>query len=283
MENDNKLKIKNVKTYTQDMARAIGSDKGGLMKKIIHEEEQSEAQKINLSPKSRKNRLFMFISMLLIILAFAISVFLLFFNKNSGTVLIAPQFTSIIFTDQTSFKEVDKFTKDELVKAVLKQVKSTKVKPGGIEGIYLAEDKKVIDFKRFVVLTKSDSISGKTDFFNPNFLLGVANNETKDFFILLRVRSFPDVFPVMRIWEDRILYDLYGFFETDISPKTSYLFTKDWEDGIVGNKNARILKDEEGKIILMYVFINDSSIIITDSEIATREVILRLSSSQIKK
>ena len=253
------------------------------MKKIIHEEDQSEAQKINLSPKSRKNRLFMFISMLLIILAFALSIFLLFFSKNSDTISVAPQFTSIIFTDQTSFKEIDKFTKDELVRAVLKQVKSTKVKLGGIEGIYLAEDKKVIDFERFVALTKSDSISGKTDFFSPNFLLGVANNETKDFFILLKVRSFPDVFPVMRVWEDRILYDLYGFFETDISSKTGYLFTKDWEDGIVGNKNARILRDDDGKIILMYVFINDSSVIITDSETASREVILRLSSSQIKK
>ena len=47
----------------------------GINKKIIHEEEEHEALKKELSPDSKKNRAFMFISIILIILALAALVF----------------------------------------------------------------------------------------------------------------------------------------------------------------------------------------------------------------
>ena len=101
--------------------------------------------------------------------------------------------------------------------------------------------------------------------------------------MLLKVRSFSDIFPVMLGWENKMLYDLSEFFGININSATNYLFTKDWQDGIVENKNARILKDNNGKIVLMYIFVNDSSVIVTSSEMATKEVILRIASNQIKK
>lgn len=290
MEKDNKLKNKNVKTYANDMVSAIESDKGGLIKKIIHEEEKHEAEKRNLSPKSKKNRLFMLVSMLLIFLALAVLFFLAFFNQNSGIVSVTPQFNSIIFTDQTDFKAIDGFTKEQITETILNQINNTKIKIGGIEGLYLTENKKIVGFKKFITLIKSNLVLNQTGLFSDNFLLGALSTGLKsttpnagDFFILLKVRSFTDVFPIMQTWENKMLYDLSSFFGISISPSTNYLFTKNWEDGVVSNKNARILKDKDGKIVLMYVFIDDSSLLITNSELATREVVLRLTSSQIKR
>jgi len=283
MENENKLKNRNVETYTDDMVKAIENDKGGLIKKIIHEEEEHEAEKIDLSPRSRKNRLFMFISIVFIFSALAILVFLAFFDENSNIVQVAPQFTPIVFTDQSNIQAIDGFTKEKIAETVLNQVNNTKVKVGEMEGIYLTENKKAVGFKRFIALIKGNFILDQIDFVHDNFLFGAVNNEVKNLFILLKVRSFTDVFLAMHSWEDKMLYDLYGFFGTDISPETNYLFTKNWQDGIVQNKNARILKDKDKKIVLMYVFINDSSIVITNSETAVREVILRLTFGQIKK
>ena len=113
MENENKLKNRNVETYTDDMVKAIENDKGGLIKKIIHEEEEHEAEKINLSPRSRKNRLFMFISIVFIFSALAILVFLAFFDENSNIVQVAPQFIPIVFTDQSNIQAIDGFTKEK--------------------------------------------------------------------------------------------------------------------------------------------------------------------------
>ena len=97
------------------------------------------------------------------------------------------------------------------------------------------------------------------------------------------MNSFGSVFPVMLGWENKMLYDLSGFFGVSISSDTNYLFTKDWEDGVVANKNARILRDKDGKIVLMYVYADDNSIIITNSEDAVNEIVLRLASSKIKE
>jgi len=254
MENDNKLKNKNVETFTDDMVRALEGNKEGLIKKIIHEEEEHEALKENLSPESKKNKLFMLISVFLIFLAVTILIFF-FFNRDINTVSVNLQAGSLIFTDKTDFKAIDGLTKEKIEDLVFTQVKNTKVKMGGVESIYLTEKEKIVGFERLISLIRNELILGKNFPISDNFLFGVISKETKDLFILLKVDSFADIFPVMRVWEKKILDDLHGFFGVDISSATNYLFTKDFEDGIVKNKNARILKGENGQIILMYVFI----------------------------
>jgi hypothetical protein len=51
----------------------------------------------------------------------------------------------------------------------------------------------------------------------------------------------------------------------------------------VGNKNARILYDADGKVVMMYIFADKNSIIITNAEDAANEIMLRLVASQVKK
>ena len=97
------------------------------------------------------------------------------------------------------------------------------------------------------------------------------------------MRSTPDVFPAMKDWEAKIFYDLHGFFGININADTNYLLQKDFEDGIVQNKNARILHDTNGRIVLMYVYLEDGSLLVTNSETAVGEVITRLASARVKK
>ena len=195
-----------------------------------------------------------------------------------------PQFSSIIFADQTNFLPVDGLTKEKIAETISNQANNTKVKTGGMEGIYLTENQKVIGFKQFATFMKSNLTTDQLSLISDNFLLGVLNEKnTKDLFMFLKVKSFSDIFPVMQNWESKMLYDLHGFFGVKLSPETNYLFTKSFEDGIVANKNARILRDNNGQIVLMYVFADDNSIVITNSENAVSEIILRLNSSQIKK
>ena len=77
--------------------------------------------------------------------------------------------------------------------------------------------------------------------------------------------------------------DFHGFFDIPINADNNYLLKKDFEDGIVQNKNSRILKDNDGNIVLMYVFVNDTSILITNSEDTSKEIITRLAYNQIAK
>lgn len=290
-------KHKIVQTYAEDMAKVIEDDKGGLIKKIIHGEEEHEIEKRNLSPESKKNKLFMLISLTLTLVAFVTLLFF-FFRNEIYTVEPEKQFVPLIFNDRSAFFEVKDFNKDEITQTILNEVNITQVKNGGVEGIYLTKDKKIIGLRQFLAFIKVNF--APDNFVNDNFLLGVVNNADKpasaqarlpdgqasagkDFFMLIKVRSLADVFDSLRIWENKMFLDLHNFFGFSISPGTKYLLTKSFEDNIVENKNARILYDKDGEIIMMYIFADDTSVIITQTENAAHEIMLRLASSQIKK
>lgn len=279
-----------VTTYTADMARVLENDTEGLVKKIIKEEEGREKEKKNVSPTSKKNKLFISISIVFWVLALAILSYLLF-NEEINTVPVERQFTPLIFNDKTTFLEVFGLEKEEIARTVLNRMKSTEVKIGGIEGVYLMENKQIVGLRRFVSLIKANFAPNHNPLFvSDNFLMGIVNNKTdvaeftnEGFFILLKIRSMADIFDALRAWEKKMFFDLYGFLGINLSSETNYLLIKNFEDGIVENKNARIIYDNEGGIALMYVFADDNSVVITNSKRAVHEIILRLSSASKKQ
>ena len=287
MEKEEKKQHKIAQTYAEDMAKVLEGEQGGLIKKIINGEEEHEMEKRNLSSESIKNKFFMITGGVLLFSTLAV-LFFFFFNKDISTVDIEKQFTPLIFIDQNKFLEVKGFDKKAVVQSILNELHNTEIKNGGIKGIYLTENRKIIGWNQFLLLTQSSFKSGI--FVDDNFLFGMVNNiessisqKGRDFFILLKVRSSVDVFDSLRAWEDKMFFDLYGFFGMDITSLTKYLLTADLEDGIVENKNARILYDQDRQIVLMYIFADDNSVIITNTTLAAREIMLRLASGQVKK
>ncbi len=356
-----------LETYAEDMVSVIANDREGLVQKIIHEQEEREAEKLNSSPESTKNRIMLFIGMFFFFLS-CFALFYYFSNKDSLEVNVTPNFAPIVFNDETQSIDVSKKTKENIIENILTEFQNTEVKLDGLEGFYFIEDQKAIGFHRFVSLLKFNLPENYTEFINDNFLLGVVrveikqivqpistvntqpeifdfersiileeiktenkeetkteetaeesipvitttleealpeeipsnvenieplrvdpiisgpeNPSRKDLFMLLRVRSFQDVFPTMKSWENKMFLDLHSFFGVDISVDTNYLLTRDFEDGIVQNKNARILYDKDFNIVLMYVYVDDNSLVITNTEDTVREIIKRLAASKVKK
>ena len=103
--------------------------------------------------------------------------------------------------------------KDKIIQNILNEINATKVKKSGVEGLYLSSDKKILGLREFINLIKGNFVPGNDPFFiNDNFLMGVVNGETKDFFILLKMRSTADIFDALRAWENKMFLDLYQFF-----------------------------------------------------------------------
>lgn len=108
-------------------------------------------------------------------------------------------------------------------------------------------------------------------------------SDNTDVFLLFKVNKIKDVFSQVRIWENKMFSDLHDIFGVPLSIDTSYLLTKNFEDSIVQNKNARVLLDNTGKIVLMYVYIDESHIVITNTERTAKEILFRVNSSRVKK
>ena len=280
---DDKIKNVQVETLSGDLLDVVGDNKDGIVKKIIEEEELKNTEVFKKSPEHKKNIALVVSSIVLSVLAF-IAVFSVFiFRKQIFTVEVQPKYVPVIFTDQAQFEEIAGLSKDQIAATILNEINATEVKSGGVEGIYFTENKKIIGLKRFLELIEANLDLKQTNFFNDNFLAGIANKDTKDFFILIQMRSIADVFDQMRDWEGKMFLDFHKFFGVELSSDTKYLLTKDFEDGIVQNKNARILYDKNGSIIFMYVYLEDGSLLITNSEKTTEEIITRLASAKVKK
>jgi hypothetical protein len=279
-----------VETYAEDMAKAIGSDVKGNIKDIIHGEEAHEIEKKNLSPESKQNQIFMYVGVALLALGFSVLGFFTF-TEQANTVPVTPQFVPLIYNDQASSLEIAGIKTEAIIGAVLSKINSTGIKNGGVEGIYLTENKTIIGMRRFMTLIKSSFVSGDNPIFiHDEFLMGVVKNEANPeapdgsgFFILLKMRGTADIFDAMRNWENKMFSDLHDFLGVTVGSDNNYLLTKNFEDGIVENKNARILSDTDGKIILMYVYADDNSVVITDSRGAVHEIVLLLASSKTKQ
>ena len=211
------------------------------------------------------------------------------FRSKISTVEVAPQYQPIIFTDKSEIKDISGLKKDEVFNTILNEVSNAEFKSGGIEGVLLSVDQSVVGFRKFLTILEASLEQTQIDFIGDNFMIGAYDRgdnsvpPTRDIFILLKMRSIADVFPPMRTWESKMFYDLHGLFGVNIDSSTSYLLEKNFEDGIVQNKNARILYDKDGKIVLMYIFAEEDSLVIANSIQAAKEVMLRLASSQIKK
>ncbi|MCX6754929.1 MAG: hypothetical protein NT068_00090 [Candidatus Nomurabacteria bacterium] len=272
-----------VQTYAEDMAKAAESIQGIELKKLIERDEQFGEQKENLSPESKKNKILMIISTVLMIATVAL-VFLVYKNTNKiVSVPITQQNKSIIFTDKTQFLPIDTLSKDQIIQTIKNEVLNTDVKNNGVEAIYLTENNKVIGFNRFVSLLQMNVPSEISSYTDDNFLIGAYNGTTKSFFILLKVNSFTDIFPGFKIWENQIFNDLHSLFGIEINVDTKDLLNTSFTDNIVNNKNARTLTDKNGKTILEYVYVNETSVVIIGNDETAVEIMLRLSTGQVGK
>jgi hypothetical protein len=279
-----------VETFADDMAEALRNDTEGTVKKIIEGAQAQEDEKKNLSPESKKNKVFMITSIVLLALGTGLLSFFML-TRGPKTVPVESQFTPIIFNDKTSFIEVSGFKKDEIENSVLNKINSTDVKKGGLEGIYPTLSNKIIGLRSFLPLIQSSlTLPSDQALVSDSFLIGVVNVDTEPetinrpgFFMLMKMRTTPDIFPSMRAWESKMFFDLHGFLGLKLNADTTYLLTKDFEDGIVDNKNARLLYDNNKKLLLMYAFVDDNSVVLTNSESALHEVILRVASKKTKQ
>jgi hypothetical protein len=277
-----------VETLAGDMAKALENNQGGVIKKIIEGEEEREKEKKNTSPESRRNKIFLVTSICLILAGGALLSYF-WSGRPAGTAAIAPEFTPLIFTDKSDFVESAGLKPKEIIQSLENHADTSGLKPNGIVAVYLTLKGEKVGLRQFLSLLKMNFAPDTNPILvKDSFMVGRVNVEgseekAKGFFILLQARSAGDIFDSLRIWEEKMFYDLHDFFGESVTAANNYLLTKDFEDKIVENKNARVLADNEGNIVLMYVFADNDSVVIADSPEAVREIILRLGAKQTKE
>ena len=286
-----KGRLSGLKTFSQDVAKAVEKNEGTIVRELLEEQTERDIEEKEFSPESKKNRLFIFGGMGLFILALVFLIIIFFSKSNFFAKDIVLNNAPFIFVEENSFLDISNLKKEEIYKKVFDFSKSASFKTGGVMSVYLTKNNKVIGFQDLMQNIES---SAKKEYFeivsNP-FMVGLMDTRDErivrptggDMFFLLKVKSFSDVFPVMKEWENRMFLELAPFWGIYPNKDNAYLITKDFEDGFIANKNARILKDINNQIILTYVFLDEDYVLLSNNNKTADEVVERILAGKIRK
>ncbi len=117
----------------------------------------------------------------------------------------------------------------------------------------------------------------------PEFMLGVHSFDVNQPLLIFGVESYQGAFAGMLAWEKKMQSDLSPLFRytpvtsaSDVATSsTPQVVASPFVDMIIENHDARVLKDAAGSVVLLWTFLDRSTILVTTNPNTVHEVISR--------
>ena len=283
-----------IRTYKGDLESAIQTEHLSSINIAIaenqkmHNQIRTETQTEESAPSEySKSKVIIFISVAFIIAGIAgVTLTFLFKSPATDSVVQIQELPSLITTEYKGELNIDTTVKDKLIGTLASKLNDSQITVNNLYNIYITigtSSKKIITSGQFVSLMgfKMPDIVKRT--LLPDFMVGTFSFGRNLPFIILKSSYFENAYAGMLAWEKdlekdmQILFRLPGYDNnggilSDLTPTTS----KNFVDGVIINKDVRLLRGDDGEIMLLYGIIDKETIIITVSDVAFKELINRL-------
>ena len=276
--------IRPIRTYKDDVAESVKSKKTSLVRMVIAESERRETETEIESPRSKRNLIFISLSAVLFILGASGGIYV--FNKYRGADEPVPitedKAASLIFAETQKEIPVTGRSSASIIQAFAAEITGANIRLDTIEHISpteeTAEGKARPSAQRFFFFLDNRMPANLLRSLTPDFMLGVHAFNGNQPFLILTTDYYENSFAGLLTWERymaRDLLPLFGINKNEDDP----IFERPFQDRVVKNRDARILYDDLGQIIIMYVFKDKRTVIVTTSENTLDEVVKRLNAS----
>ncbi len=309
-------KTSTVRTFQSDIAGTVKTDNVSMIKMAMAEKTRQERQgstyaEFDVKKPIKKIYVFAFIAVLLI--GGAVGFVYWYFNQPAKPTLediVAPQEPEIVYSEIQVAVNVD--GKDSLtIMQDLRKETLSKLDLGTIKRILITTGTSTVrnvQAKEFLGLIRSNAPDGFLRALEPYFVIGAYSFSPHDVFIVFKINSYDTAFPGALQWEQFMEVDLGKLFIDDIPPAppitlatttstsstenisttTTVRTTNDtnkavFKDKIVQNKDARVLVGPDGKIKLLYSFLDKNTLVIVSSEKGFKELITRMTTGRIRR
>ena len=282
--------LKVLRTYSSDMAEAIRTNEGSVIKIALAERDKREQEDVYRKAEGTNfsKTILIIGGIILIIGAVWGSSFLIQKKKELDT----PQPTLInnnieTFISYDSKLLLDTTTANNQNDLVSLLTKAQKGAQGLIQAIFFTKKTdtaiEVLNTNDFFSLIKTSAPGPLVRSLSDKYLFGKYSNINAEdasdkyaTYLILQTTNYNQAYASMLDWEKTLLKDLYLIFNINIPKEDTIIFDRQWKDIIINNKDARVLYGSDGKAILYYVFINKNSFVITNSMEAVKELITRI-------
>jgi hypothetical protein len=297
--NQEKTSLRVIRTYNSDIVEAMNKKKESVVSIVAAENKRRlQNEEFELDAGAQKRESFKKISTVVLsatLFVLGIGSAFYFYGTSGGeTAPSASKISSIIFSDEEEEFEITNLSRRQILNELAVIKDNIDLSAGEIENIFITES---LDDKDGVIRKELISAS---DFFNainarlsasfmrslkPEFMLGIYMSGGNQPFLILKTSFYENAFTGMLEWERDIKDDLAPLFglanssailNEDFGTSTLSIVTPTFSDFVVKNKDARILKNNDGTIALIYSFIDKNTIVITTSENTFGEILARL-------
>lgn len=264
-----------VRTFSTDLADAVRTHGGSVVRVAIAEEEKHRREYEDTSIKSKKNITLIVVSIILLA-AGAAAVAWAYWHKEQASV-VAPVVTaapeSLVASDLYETIDSTGMQAVDLYGAIRKIVDEPRIQEGQIANIVIVKSvgnaptrPGISEFLTALGTHAPDELvrALKTDFMLGTYLYGGRDN----LFLVVHGTAHDYLLSGMLKWEPYLFADMVSLFAIDTHTLTkNQIETMTFAPAIIANQDARAALGADGKPLLYYAFLNQNTIIIaTDSK-----------------
>lgn len=269
-----------VRTYQDDISSFVKNNKTSLSD--IYLSKSNSGFSLEDTSIRDKNRKILGISVILIIIAVFITGLIFIYQKSSSVSQNKTELKPISLVYKEYEKEIyiRNLNRSSISQEIGGQTNDISIPLNSIMNTYLTtgstENKHIVDAVEFLVSLESRSSQKFLRFIENSLMLGTYSSQGNHKFIILKTKSFENLFPETLKWEADILSDLEPYFGKKNVPNLEF------KDIVLQNKDIRAILDEEGKIMFGYSFPSKNYLLIADDRSTFIELFRRLSTGEVK-
>ncbi len=259
-----KKPIKSLRTYQGDVEEILSHGKASATTILVAEQKRKEEspQKISAVPKISvfRNKLFITISIILIVGGIIIVSGVYFFQSNQKVIVEKQTKALLPFSKEIDFS-ISGFSVSQFAQKINSEKNKLNIQVNSI--LYLQPTNSIsanANIGEVLPLFAPRMPASLARSFENSYMFGIYSFDHNEPFVILTTKDYPSSYAGMLRWEKDMPLDLSKSFGITLGSTTQF------EDEAYKNKDLRVVRDSNQNILLLYSFIDKQTLVITTNE-----------------
>lgn len=217
-------------------------------------------------------------------LAIGLTAFINSQKQQAATQIKIP--SPLITTDYHDELNIENIVKDRFISALASRLNDIQIPVNNIYNVYITSgastSKRLVSTSELFDLALWQAPDSLKRNLGENYMVGMYAFGQNLPFVILKISAFENAYAGMLEWEKSLEKDFRNILRLTNNGEGGLALaltpgeSRQFQDAVIANQDARVLKDENGKIFFVYSILSKDTIIFTVNETALKEIINRL-------